>query len=239
MTLVSTQRFAPRVLLLTGVLLLVSVGVTLADDSADDGRRSELLFQIDRNSSTVLRPFDGALVGLERLGRDHGAWRMTLALSGTHRDDDRSIETNVSTNRLSDERTEDGISVGLAMLRLSYPMPEARVRGYYGVGPALRVSHTSTELSHTDTGGSPVDLRQEYETLSWSAGLQGVLGAKWYFHRAMCLLAEYGVEGVFLKSDGDLDDRDLVVGLHRHQKIESESLELGSTGVIVGFGVRF
>lgn len=214
-SLAALRRFAVCVF----TLLLIACPATYAqspDDVAIDDSWA-LQFQITENFT--LSSFQGALISAKRQYDAHRALRVGVSLG-----------VNSSRQASEDEATEaeqkdNGQSLRFEAQWIRYPVAEGTARVYWGAGPTARFSRQARNW--------PIDDREQNH-LSIGGGAIGVLGAEWFVHSQVSLMAEYraGVTYDWTRTkrveDGSETDNN-----------RTSHIRLGGRGVLAGVSVYF
>jgi hypothetical protein len=142
-----------------------------------------LQFQINNNFS--LSSFQGATLSAKRHFSNKKAIRLGISLGGGVSD----VEDQSNITGATFGRSGNGQSIGINAQYTIYPSPDKSVNVFFGAGPIVGFSRSSSTI--TSTPDSFSSTRNKAEETTWSAGISGILGVEWFATRNISFIAEY------------------------------------------------
>ena len=141
--------------------------------------------QFQVNSDFTLGSFQGSLFSAKRHYSAQGALRFGLSV------DVAAEDREGDSRRPGSSADRYGGSVLFQILR--YPAVNGDIRPFFGIGPRLSYTRSTTE-----TGDDRV--LQSSTGRSFGAGLEGVVGVEWFFRPNLSLSGEYGLSVHYARS---------------------------------------
>ena len=236
-----------RFIIAVSACLLLAGRPSLAQstEGAEAGKHNSLTegawaLQFAVAGNFTLTTLQGAVISLKRQLTPGHAIRLGIggALSigdNTNLNTSTQFDTITSTNSRSSQLNSSSIQLNLQYLW--YPDPGADVNLFFGAGPLVTYSHSSSDgdIVYAATGSPSNSSVSSSESNSTALGLSGLLGAEWFAFRSFSLHAEYGASVRYSWFDSTTDDR--ITGQPFHSTSDRKSKGWSSPTSAVRFGV--
>jgi hypothetical protein len=217
---ISMEKFKKHfmVLVSASMLLLFAERTAYAQspDAGAAGKHNSLTddawaLQFQVASNFTLSNFQGTAISLKRQLSPSHAVRLgiggSLSLTdNTNLNSSTAYDTLNSTGSSSADANSSTLQINLQYLW--YPDPDADVNLFFGAGPLVAYSHSSSEgdLINTSTGSPSTRTVETSEANSTSLGISGLIGAEWFAFRSFSLHAEYGASARYSWSDNTTEE---------------------------------
>ncbi|MEJ2637934.1 MAG: hypothetical protein P8184_21955 [Calditrichia bacterium] len=167
-------------------------------------RKGSWALQFQVHNFISFSDFQGMNLSAKWQLKQNSALRFGVTLSGDNRDRDL-----VNTSPTTETRTEydnSSLGIGLNAQYIWYIPSLKKIRFFYGAGPLISYqSQSEKRISRLFMQDSLLDAdKRDMDTDSWQAGISCVLGAEWFVHRSISLLAEYGTRAYYVCKEQDL-----------------------------------
>jgi hypothetical protein len=141
--------------------------------------------------------FNGFRLSLKRNYNKHSALRINLGIvdQDITNDENRFFYTDDLTIRMYDWQRYEFGGANLSVQYMFYPSPNDRVNFFWGIGPALGIYGSESNVETTYYGGYSydwVDFVVCDRFSKFALGVEGSVGMEWFLGRHISLLAEYG-----------------------------------------------